>query len=234
MHTLRGWIFYLLLALSILWLTAAILITWPFMSYERRYEVVCRPWAKFVLRLLRAVCGVQWRETGMENMPDRPVVVLAKHQSAWDPFWLGAYLKHPPCFIYKRSLNWIPCLGWALASMNMMAIDRSRGRQAFEQFMHRGPEFEKRGWWVTLFPEGTRVPPGEHVRWKTGGARFACTMGLPILPVAHNAGRCWPKNSVAKIPGTIDVVVGPLIETRGRDPHEVTAEVEAWIEAHVR
>ena len=59
-------------------------------------------------------------------------------------------------------------------------------------------------------------------------------MGLPILPVAHNAGRCWPKNSVAKIPGTIDVVVGPLIETRGRDPHEVTAEVEAWIEAHVR
>lgn len=234
MHTLRGWIFYLLLALSILWLTAALLVTWPFMSYERRYEAVCRPWAKFVLRLLRAVCGVQWRETGMENMPDRPVVVLAKHQSAWDPFWLGAYLKHPPCFIYKKSLHWIPCLGWALASMNMMAIDRSRGRQAFEQFMRRGPEFEKRGWWVTLFPEGTRVPPGEHVRWKTGGARFACAMGLPILPVAHNAGRCWPKNSVAKIPGTIDVVVGPLIETRGRDPHDVTAEVEAWIEAHVR
>ena len=167
-------------------------------------------------------------------MPDTPVVVLAKHQSAWDPFWLGAYLKHPPCFIYKKSLHWLPFLGWALASMNMMAIDRSKGRQAFEQFMRRGPEFEKRGWWVTLFPEGTRVPPEEHVRWKTGGARFACAMGLPILPVAHNAGRYWPKNSVAKIPGTVQVVVGPLIETKGRDPYDVTAQVEAWIEAHVR
>ena len=103
--------------------------------------------------------------------------------------------------------------------MNMMAIDRSKGRQAFEQFMRRGPEFEKRGWWVTLFPEGTRVPMGEHVRWKTGGARFACSAGLPILPIAHNAAICWPKNSVGKCPGVIDVEIGPLIETKGRSAY---------------
>ncbi len=233
-HTLRGWLFYLLLALTIIGLTLVLIATWPFMSYAARYEAICRPWAKLVLRILEVTCGVRSRASGLENMPDRPCVVLVKHQSAWDPFWLGAFLKHPPCFIYKKSLNWIPFLGWALASMRMMAIDRGKGRQAFAQFMERGPEFERRGWWVTLFPEGTRVPLGEHVRWKTGGARFAAAMGLPILPIAHNAGRCWPKNSVAKIPGTIDVVVGPLIETAGRDPHEITAQVEAWIEAHVR
>lgn len=233
LHTLRGWVFYLVLAVTIIGLTLALLGTWPFMSYERRYELICRPWAKLVLWLLDVLCGVKCQATGMENMPDVPCVVLVKHQSAWDPFWLGAYLKHPPCFIYKKSLNWLPFLGWALASMHMIAIDRSKGRQAFAQFMERGPELESRGWWVTLFPEGTRVPPGEHVRWKTGGARFACAMGLPVLPIAHNAGKCWPKNSVAKIPGMIDVVVGPLIETKGRDPHDVTAEVEAWIEAHV-
>lgn len=166
------------------------------MSYERRYEAVCRPWAKCVLKLLDVICGVRWRAKGMENMPDIPCVVLVKHQSAWDPFWLGAFLKHPPCFIYKKSLHWIPCLGWALASMNMMAIDRSKGRQAFEQFMRRGPEFEKRGWWVTLFPEGTRVPMGEHVRWKTGGARLrvrpVCRF-CPLRIMQRFAGRkqCW-------------------------------------------
>ena len=228
LHILRGLVFYVCLAVTIIGLTVGLLATWPFLSYERRYELICRPWSKLVLRLLELTCGVHSRVTGLENMPDGPCVVLVKHQSAWDPFWLGAWLKRPPCFIYKKSLHWIPLLGWALASMRMMAIDRSRGRQAFEQFMARGPELERRGWWVTLFPEGTRVPPGEHVRWKTGGARFACATGLPVLPVAHNAGLCWPKNSVAKVPGTIDVVVGPLIETK------VTAEVEAWIEANVR
>ena len=134
-HTLRGWIFYLLLAVSIIGLTIGLLVTWPFMTYERRYEAICRPWAKLALWLLKATCGVDVKAEGVENMPDTPVVVLAKHQSAWDPFWLGAYLKHPPCFIYKKSLHWLPFLGWALASMNMMAIDRSKGRQAFEQFM---------------------------------------------------------------------------------------------------
>lgn len=234
LHILRGLVFYVCLAVTIVGLTVGLLATWPFLSYERRYELICRPWSKLVLRLLELICGVRSRASGLENMPDGPCVVLVKHQSAWDPFWLGAWLKRPPCFIYKKSLHWIPLLGWALASMRMMAIDRSKGRQAFEQFMARGPELERRGWWVTLFPEGTRVPPGEHVRWKTGGARFACATGLPVLPVAHNAGLCWPKNSVAKVPGMIDVVVGPLIETKGRDPHEVTAEVEAWIEANVR
>ena len=88
----------------------------------------------------------------------------------------------------------------------------------------------REGFWISLFPEGTRVPPGERVRYKTGGARFACQSGTPIVPVCHNAGHCWPKNSIAKHPGTITVSVGPVIETKGRDPHEVTAEVEKWIE----
>lgn len=228
---LRGWIFYALLAVTIVGLTIALLVTKLFLPLRVRYEWICRPWAKLVLWLLRVVCGVRVKNVGMENMPadGRPVVVLAKHESAWDPFWLGAYLKNPPCFLYKRSLHWIPALGWALWSMDMLAIDRKKGRSAFAHFMEKGPAFLKRGWWITLFPEGTRVPPGEHVAFKTGGARFAVSCGAPILPIAHNAADCWPKNCVAKRPGTITVVVGPLIETAGREPHEVTAEVEAWI-----
>ena len=169
---------------------------------------------------------------GMENMPSAstPAVVLVKHQSAWDPFWLGAYLPAPACFIYKRSINWIPLLGWVVWSMDFLAIDRSKGRSAYEAFLKMGPRKLAEGWWITLFPEGTRVPPGERVRYKTGGARFACQTGTPVVPICHNAGHCWPKNSISKRPGTITVSVGTLIETKGREPHEVTAEVEAWIE----
>lgn len=232
MNTFRGWLFYIALAVTIIFLTLVLLIAKPFMSLRARYEKICRPWAKLSLRLLKWTCGIDVRNIGMENMPTdgRPLVVLAKHQSAWDPFWLGAMLVNPPCFLYKRSLNKIPVFGWALWSMEMLAIDRSAGRTAFENFMHRGPEFLRRGWWITLFPEGTRVPPGERVRYKTGGARFACSTGTPILPIAHNAGLFWPKNSIAKKAGTITVQVGPIIETAGREPHEVTLEVEAWIE----
>ncbi len=235
LHVLRGWIFYILLAATILVLTAALIASKPFLGMTARYECICRPWAKTALRLLKVVCGVKVENVGMENMPSdgRPLVVLAKHQSAWDPFWLGAFLKQPPCFVYKRSLHWIPFLGWALWTMNWLAIDRSNGRSAYEAFQKRGPDFLRKGWWICLFPEGTRVPPGRRVPYKTGGARFACAAGTAILPIAHNAGLCWPKNSIAKKPGTITVSVGPIIETAGRDPRDVARDVEAWIEAEV-
>lgn len=231
MSTLRGIVFYVALSVTIIVLTVLLLVTKPFLSLERRYESICRPWAALSLWLLRVICGIRIEEQGMENMPaEGGIVVLAKHQSALDPFWLGARLKRPACFLYKKSLNRLPGLGWALWSMDMLAVDRSQGRSAFENFMKKGPEVLRRGWWVCLFPEGTRVPPGERVPYKTGGARFACSTGTPILPIAHNAGHCWPKNSIAKMPGVVRVSVGPLIPTAGRDPHEVSREVEMWIE----
>ncbi len=232
MSTLRALLFYLYLALSIIVLAVLVLASKPFLSTMRRYEYFCRPWAKLTLSVLELVCGIRYRMIGMENMPSEreQVVVLAKHQSAWDPFWLGAHLSAPACFLYKKSLNLIPGLGWALWAMDMLSIDRARGRSAFESFMRKGPEKLAQGFWICLFPEGTRVPPGEHVTYKTGGARFASAVGVPILPIAHNAGYCWPKQSLAKRAGTITVSVGPLIQTAGRDPHEVTREVEAWIE----
>lgn len=232
MHMIRGLLFYLAMALSVIVLMVLLLATKPFVSLDVRYERICRPWAKFILRLLRVICGIRIEEEGMENMPrDGAYVVLAKHQSALDPFWLGARLARPACFLYKKSLHMIPCLGWAIWSMDMLAVDRSQGRSAFENFMRKGPDVLKRGWWICLFPEGTRVPPGERVPYKTGGARFACATNTPIIPIAHNAGHCWPKNCIAKYPGVVRISVGPVIPTEGRDPHEISREVEAWIEA---
>lgn len=233
MQAIRSFIFYLFLAVTIVFLTLGVLFTMPFGSVRQRYEWVCRPWARCVLKGLAWICGLKYQNVGMSNMPTdgQPVVVLAKHQSGWDPFWLGSFLVNPPCFIYKKSLHWIPLLGWALWSMKWLPIDRSDGKGAYASFLKRGPTLLKHGWWITLFPESTRVPPGQRVKYKTGGARFACSQGIPILPIAHNAGVFWPKNSISKYAGTIEVRVGPLIQTKGRDPQEVTREVEAWIEA---
>ena len=141
MNLLRGWLFYIVLSFSILVLAVCVLCTTPFASVKWRYEAICRPWAKFVLALLRVICGIRLEMKGMENLPpaDTQAVVLMKHQSAWDPFWLGAYLPAPACFIYKRSINWIPVLGWVVCAMDMLAIDRSKGRSAFEAFMKKGP-----------------------------------------------------------------------------------------------
>lgn len=230
MDTIRGFCFYIVLAVTVIFLSAAALLASPFTDEAWRYEKLCRPWARFIIRVLDVLCGVKLKVEGVENFPkpEDAHVVLAKHQSAWDPFWLGAYLPARACFLYKKSLHWIPVIGWLIWSMNMLSIDRSKGRSAFQNFMAKGPEYLKRGWWICLFPEGTRVPPGESWPLKTGGARFACSTGTPILPIVHNAGRCWPKNSIAKHPGTITVVIGKPIETTNREPHELSESLRVW------
>lgn len=235
MATLRGLLFYVVLAITLVLLSILVIVTKPFMSSIRRYELFCRPWAKLMLQTLRWLCGIRYRVIGWENMPssDKDVVVLSKHQSAWDPFWLGAYLKRPACFLYKRSLNRVPALGWALWAMDMLPVDRQHGRSSYESFLRQGPVKFRQGFWICLFPEGTRARPGERVRYKTGGARFAKATNTAVLPICINAGHCWPKDSIAKNAGVVTVSIGALIETQDRDPHEITADAEAWIEAEL-
>ena len=159
-------------------------------------------------------------------------VVLSKHQSAWETLFLPLILGNPAGFVYKKSLHMIPFFGWALKSMRMIAIDRKEGRSAYQLFLERGRAFVKRGWWVLLFPEGTRTKPGDkNTVYKTGGARFAISVGASVVPVALNSGRCWPRNSIAKYPGLITVSVGPVIATEGKSAHELNEEVRTWIES---
>lgn len=116
----------------------------------------------------------------------------------------------------------------------MIPIDRAKSRDAFEQVVQVGQLRLNEGRWPILFPEGTRVQPGKKVRYKQGGASLAVRCQAPVIPIAHNAGECWPRNSFLKRPGLITVSIGPLIATEGRTATEVNKEVEAWIEAEVR
>lgn len=193
-----------------------------------RYRAITL-WARMVIWLARLIVGIRYEVKGLENLPSEPCVVLAKHQSAWET--IAFQLIFPPLsFVLKKNLLYIPFFGWGLALFSPIAIDRGAGREAMKQIEAQGKERLKTGFWVLVFPEGTRVAPGEKGAYQPGGAWLAAKAGVPVLPVAHNAGRCWPKNAFIKRPGTITVVIGPAIPTVGRKATQVLAETEAWIE----
>lgn len=230
MNHIRGMLFYIVLGISVIPLSFMLLLMVPFTKNEARYDLI-RLWGRFMLASLSVICGIKTQVNGLENCPEGPAIVLSKHQSAWECFWLGSYLPARCAYVYKESLNRIPFFGWAVWSIGLLSIDRNDARAAFRTFMTKGVDFLKRGWWITLFPEGTRVPPGKHVKYKSGGARLALSQGVPILPVALNSGLCWPKDSIAKRPGTISVVIGKPIATKERSIKEIETEVEQWIES---
>lgn len=229
-ENLKGGLFYLLLSVTLV--PAALIVMAAALFSRKNAFDLARLWARFILVLAGSVCGLKWREIGFENFPTdgTPVLVLSKHQSAWETFWMFARVPHRVSFVYKKELHLVPLFGQALASLGMMAINRKKGQSAFEYFRTKGAEFIQKGWWIVLFPEGTRTAPGSVGKYKTGGARFAVSKGVPIVPVALNSGDFWPKNSIGKKAGTITVSIGPKIETAGKTFEEVQERMTAWIE----
>jgi 1-acyl-sn-glycerol-3-phosphate acyltransferase len=194
-----------------------------------RYFVITR-WSVFTLFWLRVTCGLSWRVSGWEHVPSSPCVILCKHQSAWETIALQLIFPRQSQ-VLKREILHLPFFGWGMASLNPIAIDRKAGAKALRHMLSEGKQRILDGWCVLIFPEGTRIPPGQQGRYSSGGAALAVQAGCPVVPVAHNAGVFWSRNSLRKEPGTIDVVVGPPIATTGRKAADINAEVERWIEA---
>ena len=191
-------------------------------------------WARVVMFLARHVLGIRYRVLGLEHLPaaGMPAIVMAKHQSAWET--IAFQLIFPPLsFVLKKELLKIPFFGWGLSMISPIAIDRDAGREALKDIEVQGADRLAKGFWVLIFPEGTRVKPGEKGKYNVGGAWLAAKSGVPVIPVAHNAGRLWPKNAFLKRAGEITVVIGPPIETAGKKPGAINSEVEAWIEAEM-
>ena len=189
-------------------------------------------WARFMIWLSRYLLGIRYRVEGLEHLPKGPAIFMAKHQSAWETIAFQVFFP-PLCFVLKRELLRIPFFGWGLAMTSPIAIDRSAGREALREIEDQGRARLASGLWVVIFPEGTRIKPGEKGKYNIGGAWLAAKTGVPVIPVAHNAGRLWPKNAFLKHPGEITVVVGPSIPSQGRKASEINAEAEAWIEARM-
>ena len=184
--------------------------------------------ARSMLTWLRITCGLGYRVTGMDNVPDRSVVILSNHQSTWETIALQAFLP-PQVWVLKRELLWIPVFGWILWAIKSIAINRSSGASAMDQLMEQGTQRLNDGINVAIFPEGTRKPWGSPGRYKIGGALLAEHSGVPVLPLAHNAGYFWPRHSLAKKPGTIDLVIGKPINTEGLDANQINKLAKEWI-----
>ena len=136
-------------------------------------------------------------------------------------------------WVLKRELLWVPVVGWGIRQLHAIAIDRKSGHSAVSQVIAQGRERIAEGDWIIVFPEGTRMPPGETRRYGVSGSLLAAETGRLIVPVAHNAGSYWPRRGWLKKPGTIRVVIGNPVAAGGRDPREVNREIQEWVEATV-
>ena len=202
---------------------------WLFPVHTR--YMLCARYTKMAIWGARVICGIEWKIEGWDRLPDGPAILLPKHQSSWETLWLPSVMPRDLTFVYKRELNWLPFFGWGLASAQMISIDRRKGQDAFEQVVEQGIERLGRGWWIVIFPEGTRTAPGSTRRYKTGGARLAVRTGAAAVPIAVNSGELWPRKAFIKRPGVITVSIGPPIDSHGKSAEEVGAAVEACARA---
>lgn len=194
----------------------------------QRYRI-SQWWSRFNVWWLWITCRIDYQVSGVEHIPQYPVVVMAKHQSTWETMFLHQRLP-PVAWVLKRELLWLPFFGWALELLCPIAINRRAGTSAVKQVIRQGTAHLRQGQWVVIFPEGTRTAPGTHQRYGMGGAVLAVQSGCPVLPVAHNAGEYWPRRGFLKHPGTIQVVFGPLLDSSGSSPQALGRRVEDWIE----
>lgn len=186
------------------------ILVWP-LPFVMRYRVVSQ-WAKLNLWLLKVICGVRFRVKGVDKIPDSPCIIMCKHQSSWETLALQAVFP-PQVWVLKRELLWLPFFGWGLASLKPIGIDRNAGRKALNQVIEQGRDRLQSGAWVVIFPEGTRIPTGQMGKFGMGGAFLATETGYPIVPVAHDGGKAWPRHGFLKYPGDITMVIGDKMET---------------------
>lgn len=218
---------------AILWLTVPIYATLIMVMAPRGTAHVYRyaaAWSRLNLWTLRRLCRLDYTVEGLENIPDRNAVLYWKHQSVFE-IMASTQMFPRQTWVAKRELLWVPFFGWGFALLKPIAINRGAGRAAVKQVMKQGAERLAEGVWVVIFPEGTRVLPGQTRRYGVSGAALASRTGHPVVPVAHNAGDFWPRRGWRKRPGTIRVVIGPPIEPEGRDAAEINRLARDWIEA---
>jgi 1-acyl-sn-glycerol-3-phosphate acyltransferase len=230
MIALRSALYQLILIAVVIPYSGLCLATFP-LPRMMRWKVIAG-WPQFAFWLSRHLLGIQYEVKGREHIPREPCVILSKHQSAWETI---AYttLFPPHVYVLKRELQWLPFLGWGLALMSPIAINRANRKQAIAKLISLGGERLRQGFSVMVYPEGTRIPVGRRGLYKLGGTVMAVANGARVLPVAHNAGLVWPRNSFKKYPGKVTVVIGAPIETAGRSAEGVMREVEEWIEGQM-
>ena len=227
---LRSSLFFLGQAITAPIFTLVAFLALPLNPVTR--NVLISGWARSMIWWLRITCNIRHEVTGLENLPESPSIILSKHQSAWETLAFQAIFP-TQVYVLKRELLWIPIFGWGLAMSSPIAIDRSAGREALKKLVSNGAARLEKGLWVVIFPEGTRKAPGEKGKYQIGGAWLATHTQTQVVPVAHNAGRYWAKNSFIKKPGLIKLHIGKPIQSAGLKADALNQQVEQWIESEM-
>ena len=202
------------------------------MTYSFRFAIA-KAWGESLLVAGRWLCGLRWEVEGQENIPDVPSVIMIKHTTVFEAY-AQLTIFPPQAWVLKRELLWLPAFGWGLAAMKPIAIDRGAGVRAVQQVVEQGKDRLANGIWVTIFPEGTRMPLGQTRRYGISGALLAQEAQVPVVPVAHNAGDFWPRRGLKKEPGRIRFCIGPPINPGNKTPRELNLEVQAWVESKMQ
>jgi 1-acyl-sn-glycerol-3-phosphate acyltransferase len=215
-----GTLLYAMIVLVLFWLPS------------QKLYAVARSWSRSQMWMLEKLCGLSYRVEGLANIPSGAHVSMWKHSSAWETI-AQAQILPAQAWVLKRELMWIPLVGWAMRCLKPIAINRRAGASAVNQVVQQGTRRLAEGLWILIFPEGTRVAPGETRKYGISGALLASKAGVKIVPIAHNAGFFWPRRGWIKKPGVIQVAIGTPIDAGGRDPRELNDQVRSWIETEL-
>jgi len=233
---LRSLLFYLFGFTSVTIYASLIILVIPFTSIHTRYDIGVS-WCRLIQKVLLLLCGIDSKIKGIENIPqdsNKQLIILGKHQSAWETFVYPATFSKELCFVFKRELLYVPFFGWALASLKMIHINRGDREKAREAVSAQGKQVLKEGRWIAIFPEGTRTPRGSFKPYRKGGVRLAISTQTDILPIAQNSGAIWPRKTFLKRPGLITLSIGPVISVADKTEEQLQFEVETWIEDEMR
>jgi 1-acyl-sn-glycerol-3-phosphate acyltransferase len=201
------------------------------LSSHRLYQMAVF-WLSLAISGAKHLLGIRYELQGVENLPPpgQAVILLVKHQSTYETFLMPVIMPRDLAYVFKKELLYVPFFGWGIGRLDMIHIDRKLRSQAFQKVVKQGRELLSKGIWVIMFPEGTRIERGQAGIYKAGGTRLAIETGVPVIPVAVNSARCWPRKAFIKRPGLVTVSLGPMIQSTGREPEEMMQEVQRWIE----
>ncbi len=229
MSVVRSIAWYLACSLMVLLWTLLICLLAPFRSVK---FALVRAWSRIMTWLTKIIYGIDYAIEGQEHLQTGPAIFLSKHQSAWETMALLGILPKT-CAILKKSLMYLPFFGWSLWLTDQIPIDRSQGMRSLKIIIREGQTRLKSGVSILVFPEGTRVPPYTHPRFQKSALALAKASGFPIIPIAHNAGLLWPRNSFLKKPGQVNVVIGAPYYSADKPLSEIEQDLYTWMKTQM-
>ena len=226
MIVIRSTIFYLGYLSSGIIASFLACVIGPFLRLEDRLKLFSQ-WPKFANWFLHISCGIKVEVIGKENLPTEPCVIVSNHQGQWETYSMQ-YLFHPMSTLLKKELLYIPLWGWAMKMLNPIAINRNKPKEAILQTLEEGSDRLKKGMYVLLFPEGTRVKAGRVGKYARSSFELAKRNNVMVLPLCHNSGDCWPAHKFIKKPGKIKLIIGEPFYVQ--DSRQSASDVRKWVE----